>query len=176
VTAAIVVAVAPGLAWYGNWARHATYDLVAIQNQFADAVPPGEMVAGGDSALFLMQSRAKTVVVGLNTNEGNLYAQGARWYLLASDAANPNDAAIPLVSRKPFGRPAIASCARAGEAAPSASSMCDSSRGSRSGATLSGEPGNLEHRLRRPYRPVVVVSSVLLVQASTTARRACRSP
>jgi hypothetical protein len=95
VTAAIVVAVAPGLAWYGNWARHATYDLVAIQNQFADAVPPGEMVAGGDSALFLMQSRAKTVVVGLNTNEGNLYAQGARWYLLASDAANPNDAAIP---------------------------------------------------------------------------------
>jgi 4-amino-4-deoxy-L-arabinose transferase-like glycosyltransferase len=95
VTAAIVVAVAPGLAWYGNWARHATYDLVAIQNQFADAVPPGEMVAGGDSALFLMRSRAKTVVVGLNTNEGNLYAQGARWYLLASDAANPNDAAIP---------------------------------------------------------------------------------
>jgi hypothetical protein len=91
---AILVAVAPGLVWYGNWARHATYDLVAIQNQFADAVPPGQMVAGGDSALFLMRSKAKTVVVGL-ANKGDIYAQGARWYLLSVDNANPSDAAIP---------------------------------------------------------------------------------
>jgi 4-amino-4-deoxy-L-arabinose transferase-like glycosyltransferase len=90
VAAAIVVAVAPGLAWYGNWARHATYDLVAIQNQFADAVPPGEVVAGGDSALFLMRSKAKTVVVGL-ANKGDLYAQGARWYLLSDKDPYPTD-------------------------------------------------------------------------------------
>ena len=82
---------APGLAWYGNWARHATYDLVAIQNQFADAVPPGQMVAGGNSALFLMRSKAKTVVVGLHANEGDLYAQGARWYLLSDKDPDPTD-------------------------------------------------------------------------------------
>jgi hypothetical protein len=91
---AIVVAVGPGLAWYGNWARHAGYDLVGIQNQFAGAVPAGDMVAGGDSALFLMRSHAKTVVVGL-ANKGDIYAEGARWYLLSVDPAHPDDAAIP---------------------------------------------------------------------------------
>jgi hypothetical protein len=85
---AILLAVAPGLAWYGNWARKATYETVAIQNQFADVVPPGEIVAGGNVALFLMRSEAKTVIVGL-ANNGDLYAQGTRWYLLAVDAAAP---------------------------------------------------------------------------------------
>lgn len=85
---AILLAVAPGLAWYGNWARHATYETVAIQKQFAGAVPPGEIVAGGNVALFLMRSEAKTVIVGL-ANNGDLYAQGTRWYLLAVDAAAP---------------------------------------------------------------------------------------
>ena len=87
-TVAIILAVAPGLAWYGNWARGARYDLVAIQNQFADAVPPGQIVAGGSSALFLMRSKAKTVIVGL-ANTGDIYAQGARWYLLPVDATAP---------------------------------------------------------------------------------------
>jgi 4-amino-4-deoxy-L-arabinose transferase-like glycosyltransferase len=91
---AIVAAMAPGLAWYGNWARHATYDLVAIQNQFADAVPPGQIVAGDDSALFFMRSKARTFILD-QANNGDIYAQGARWYLLPFDAANPNDAAIP---------------------------------------------------------------------------------
>jgi len=85
---AILLAVAPGLAWYGNWARKATYETVAIQNQFADVVPPGEIVAGGNVALFLMRSEAKTVIVGL-ANNGDLYAQGTRWYLLAVDATAP---------------------------------------------------------------------------------------
>ena len=85
---AILLAVAPGLAWYGNWARKATYETVAIQNQFADAVPPGEVVAGGNVALFLMRSEAKTVIVGL-ANNGDLYAQGTRWYLQSVDAAAP---------------------------------------------------------------------------------------
>jgi len=85
---AILLAVAPGLAWYGNWARKATYETVAIQNQFADAVPPGEIVAGGNVALFLMRSDAKTVIVGL-ANNGDLYAQGTRWYLQSVDAAAP---------------------------------------------------------------------------------------
>jgi hypothetical protein len=91
---AIAVATTPGLAWYGNWARHASYDLVGIQNQFADAVPPGEMVAGGNSALFLMRSKATTVVVGL-ANEGDIYAQGARWYLLSVGPSGPTDVAVP---------------------------------------------------------------------------------
>ncbi len=85
---AILLAVAPGLAWYGNWARKATYETVAIQNQFAEVVPPGEIVAGGNVALFLMRSEAKTVIVGL-ANNGDLYAQGTRWYLLSVDAAAP---------------------------------------------------------------------------------------
>ena len=85
---AIVLAVAPGLAWYGNWARNATYETVAIQNQFADSVPPREIVAGGNSALFLMRSQAKTVIVGL-ANKGDLYGPGARWYLLSVDATAP---------------------------------------------------------------------------------------
>lgn len=93
--AAILVAVFPGLAWYGNWAGHATYDMVAIQNQFADAVPPGGMVAGSaNSALFLMRSKAKTVIVGL-ANRGDLYAQGARWYIQINSATPPNGVPAP---------------------------------------------------------------------------------
>jgi 4-amino-4-deoxy-L-arabinose transferase-like glycosyltransferase len=87
-TAAILVAVAPGLRLYVNWSRTATYDLVSIQDRFAAAVPPGERVAGRDVALFLMKSQAVTTIVGL-ANNGDLYAQGTRWYLEAPDAAAP---------------------------------------------------------------------------------------
>jgi 4-amino-4-deoxy-L-arabinose transferase-like glycosyltransferase len=86
--AAIIVAAAPGLIWYGGWARNATYDLVAIQNRFADQVPAGESVAGRDAALFLMRSKATTVVVGL-ANNGNLYETGTRWYLAADGTPAP---------------------------------------------------------------------------------------
>jgi hypothetical protein len=86
--AAILVAVAPGLRLYINWSRTATYDLVSIQDRFAAAVPPGERVAGRDVALFLMESQAVATIVGL-ANNGDLYAQGTRWYLEAPDAAAP---------------------------------------------------------------------------------------
>jgi len=89
VTLAVLVTVGPGLAGYAIWARSASYDTIAIQNQFADAVPPGGIVAGRDSALFLMRSKAKTVIVGL-ANQGNVYAQGARWYLEPSYSPAPN--------------------------------------------------------------------------------------
>jgi len=89
VALAVLVTVAPGLAGYAIWARSASYDTVAIQNQFADAVPPGSIVAGRDSALFLMRSKAETVIVGL-ANQGDVYAQGARWYLEPSDSPAPN--------------------------------------------------------------------------------------
>lgn len=85
---AITVALAPGFAWYGDWAAHATYTDVAIQNQYADAVPEGEIVGGGYAALFLMRSHALTVIVGL-TNTRDLYAEGARWYLWDPDAERP---------------------------------------------------------------------------------------
>jgi 4-amino-4-deoxy-L-arabinose transferase-like glycosyltransferase len=86
---AIAIAVAPGLAWYGNWARHATYTEVALQNKYADAVPAGELVVGdSDAALFLMRSHARTVIIGL-ANMGDLYSEGARWYLLWEPAQRP---------------------------------------------------------------------------------------
>jgi 4-amino-4-deoxy-L-arabinose transferase-like glycosyltransferase len=87
--AAILVAVTPGLVWYGNWARHATYNLPAIQSQLADVVPRGEIVAGtagGDPPTMMLSSEAKLVVVGL-ANLGDLYAQGARWYLQPASVA-----------------------------------------------------------------------------------------
>jgi 4-amino-4-deoxy-L-arabinose transferase-like glycosyltransferase len=85
---AIVIAVAPGLAWYGNWARTAKYEMVGIQNQFADVVPSGQIAAGNLSALFLMRSSATTIIVGL-ANNGDVYAEGARWYLEPIDATAP---------------------------------------------------------------------------------------
>ncbi|MFI5258770.1 MAG: ArnT family glycosyltransferase [Candidatus Limnocylindrales bacterium] len=88
IAAVIVGAAVPGLVWYGRWARSATYELVAIQDQFANAVPAGQVVAGRDSALFLMRSNATTTIVGL-ANTGDLYAQGVRWYLEPADAGAP---------------------------------------------------------------------------------------
>lgn len=85
---AILIAVAPGLRLYINWSRAATYDAVGIQNRFATAVPAGERVAGRDVGLFLMRSEAVTTIVGL-TNNGDLYAEGTRWYLVHPDAAAP---------------------------------------------------------------------------------------
>jgi 4-amino-4-deoxy-L-arabinose transferase-like glycosyltransferase len=96
---AIVIAVTPGLAWYGNWARHATYNLPAIQSQFADAVPRGEIVAGtagGDPPTMMLSSGAKLVVVGL-ANLGDLYAQGARWYLQPASVATAPSGVPPGV-------------------------------------------------------------------------------
>ncbi len=85
---AVIVAVGPGLFSYATWMQGATYDLVAIQSQFAAAAPQGQTVAGPASALFLMRSKATTTVVGL-ANDGDLYAQGTRLYLLTRDAAKP---------------------------------------------------------------------------------------
>lgn len=88
VALAVVFAVAPGLARYAVWVRHATYAEVAIQSEYADAVPQGQMVGGGYAALFLMRSQARTLMVGL-TNLSDLYAQGARWYLWNPTAVRP---------------------------------------------------------------------------------------
>jgi hypothetical protein len=85
---AVLTAVAPGLRLYGIWGREATYNLVNIQARFATAVPPGERVAGRDAALFLMDSRAVTIIVGL-ANKGDLYAQGVRWYLVITGDPAP---------------------------------------------------------------------------------------
>jgi hypothetical protein len=87
--AAILVAVAPGLRLYGTWAGGATHNLVAIQNQFANVVPAGERVAGRDVALFFMRSEAVTTVVKF-TNQGNLYAEGVRLYLVLAGDPAPN--------------------------------------------------------------------------------------
>jgi hypothetical protein len=62
--------------------------MVGIQNQFADVVPSGQIAAGNLSALFLMRSSATTIIVGL-ANNGDVYAEGARWYLEPIDATAP---------------------------------------------------------------------------------------
>lgn len=93
---AIVVVVAPGLRWYSSWAGHATSDLPSIQDRFGALVPEGERVAGRESALFLMRSKAVTIVtqfVGGAANEGDLYADGVRWYLLP--AGDPAPKGVP---------------------------------------------------------------------------------
>jgi 4-amino-4-deoxy-L-arabinose transferase-like glycosyltransferase len=87
--AAFAIALTPGLAWYGGWAGGATYTAVDAQAKLADAVPHGDTAAGSaDMALFLMRSQARTVIYGL-ANNGDLYAAGARWYLLDRDAPAP---------------------------------------------------------------------------------------
>jgi len=88
-TVAVLIAVVPGLCLYGSWAANATYNLVAIQDRFASLVPSGERVAGRDSALFLMTSRAVTIIVGL-ANNGDLYAEGVRLYLVLDGEPAPN--------------------------------------------------------------------------------------
>ena len=84
----IVAAVAPGLNLYRGWMSHAAYDLPAIQNQFADIVPAGTRVAGPDSTLFLMRSKAIATVTKF-TNLGNLYSEGVRYYLVDQASAAP---------------------------------------------------------------------------------------
>lgn len=88
-TAAVLVAVAPGLGQYARWARNVSYDLVGIQARFESLVPAGERVAGRESALFLMTSRNVTIIVGL-ANKGDLYATGVRWYLVPVTDPAPN--------------------------------------------------------------------------------------
>ena len=83
------VAVTPGLVWYGSWARNATYDLPDIQARFASAVPAGERVAGQQSALYLMTSGAITIVTQIPANDGDLYAEGVRWYLVPAEDPAP---------------------------------------------------------------------------------------
>jgi hypothetical protein len=88
----VVAAVAPGLAWYGNWARHATYDLPSIQDRMATLVPDGQQVGGRESALFLMRSGAVTLITqpgGGAANNGDLYATGVRWYVLPANDPAP---------------------------------------------------------------------------------------
>jgi 4-amino-4-deoxy-L-arabinose transferase-like glycosyltransferase len=92
VVAVTVAAIAPGLAWYASWARQATYNLPAIQDRFASAVPAGESVAGRESALYLMKSRAITLITqpgGGPANGGDLYTRGVLWYLLPVDDPAP---------------------------------------------------------------------------------------
>ena len=104
VVAVTVAAAAPGLVWFGSWARAATYDLPAIQDRFASAVPAGETVAGRESALFLMKSRAITVITqpgGGPANGGDLYAAGVRWYVLpVNDPAPPGVSAAVWAARQ----------------------------------------------------------------------------
>ena len=85
---AILLAAGPGLSWYATWAGQSTGDLTSIQNDFAPLVPAGQTVAGRDSALYLMKSRAVTLITQV-ANEGDLYARGTRYYLLPADAAAP---------------------------------------------------------------------------------------
>lgn len=88
----IVATTAPGLAWYASWARHATYNLPAIQDNFAASVPDGERVAGRESALYLMKSKAITMLTqpgGGPANHGDLYVQGVKYYLLPVDDPAP---------------------------------------------------------------------------------------
>jgi 4-amino-4-deoxy-L-arabinose transferase-like glycosyltransferase len=86
VAIAILLAAAPGLVQYAGWSRRATYSLPEIQDHFATLVPAGERVAGRESALFLMRSKAITLEVQLTqrdteANAGDLYSAGVRWYL-----------------------------------------------------------------------------------------------
>jgi hypothetical protein len=92
VVAVTAAAIAPGLVWYAAWARNATYDLPDIQARFAAAIPDGERVAGEQSALYLMDSKAVTLITqpaGSPANAGDLYAEGVRWYLQPIDDPAP---------------------------------------------------------------------------------------
>jgi 4-amino-4-deoxy-L-arabinose transferase-like glycosyltransferase len=96
VVAVTAVAIAPGLQWYSSWASHATYTMPAAQASLADAVPDGQRVAGTESAIFLLRSHAITLLtqrVGGVANDGNLYAQGVRYYLVP--AADPAPKGVP---------------------------------------------------------------------------------
>jgi hypothetical protein len=50
------------------------------------------VVAGPDSAVFELKPKATTVICGSvagPANDGDLYAQGVRWYLVPINAAPP---------------------------------------------------------------------------------------
>ena len=91
-TIAILVAVAPGLRSYATWVNRPAYDLTHIQDDFATLVPAGDTVAGRDSALFFMKSKAVTLITQV-ANEADLYARGTRYYLLPADSAAPRGVA-----------------------------------------------------------------------------------
>ena len=87
-----VVAITPGLVWYASWARNATYELPRIQDRLASTVPEGASVAGRESALYLMKSKAVTLITqpgGGAADNGDLYAEGVRWYVLPADDPAP---------------------------------------------------------------------------------------
>ena len=111
---AIVVAVAPGLTRYYAWNQHATSELPAIQDRMANLVPEGELVAGRESGLFLMESKATTLEVqltqqGTAANAGDLYARGVRWYVEPDTSAAP-----PGVPADVWGRRQSLACGRWG--------------------------------------------------------------
>jgi hypothetical protein len=90
--AATAVAVVPGIAWYASWARGATYTMENAETRLASAVPEGQMVAGTESAVFLMKSHAVTLLtqpVGGAANNGDLYAAGVRYYMLPAAGPAP---------------------------------------------------------------------------------------
>jgi hypothetical protein len=87
-TAFALAAIAPGLNLYRGWMSHATYDLPAIQSQFADIVPAGTRVAGPDSTLFLMRSKSPATITKF-TNLGDLYSEGVRHYLVGQSSPAP---------------------------------------------------------------------------------------
>jgi len=90
--AATAVAVAPGISWYASWAHGATYTMENAETRLASAVPDGQMVAGTESAVFLMKSHAITLLtqpVGGVANNGDLYAAGVRYYMLPAGGPAP---------------------------------------------------------------------------------------
>ena len=83
-----VLLAAPGLGAYAAWVVGAPSTAPAIQAQMASVVPPGSVVVGVDSALFLMRAPVTTIIPwrGIPGNEGDLYqTAGARWYLTNGD-------------------------------------------------------------------------------------------
>lgn len=81
---------APGLLAYASWVRDTPSTLPAIQDRMARLVPSGVVVAGADSALFLMRAPVVTTITreGISGNSGDLYdSAGVRWYLTNRDVA-----------------------------------------------------------------------------------------
>jgi hypothetical protein len=88
---AALVGVGSLLCWAGS-AYGATYDLPAVQDQFARVTPDNVVVTGPDSAIFELKPNATTVIYGSvagPANDDDLYAQDVRWYLVPINAAPP---------------------------------------------------------------------------------------
>lgn len=85
IAAALAVCLAaPGLVADASWVIGAPASAPAIQAAMAPLVPPGAVVVGGDSPLFLMGAAVTTIIpwAGVPGNEGDLYhSAGARWFL-----------------------------------------------------------------------------------------------